>query len=183
MFFSVFDIFIVRFKTLFYYKYILKTENNQYFEKKIFVFLRKTLYFCVMKKRKDIYDKLNHSKYHIRYHFIFSTKYRRKCLCGIEDDVRECFLEISKKCNFRVEHIGIDKDHVHLLVRSCPSMSPLSIVRRLKQLSTRMLWNKCEGHLSRYYWKKRTVWTNGYFCGTIGEISEKNLIEYINNQG
>ena len=153
------------------------------FSRKIFVFLRKILYFCTMKKRKDIYDKLNHSKYHIRYHFIFSTKYRRKCLCGIEDEVRECFFDISKKCNFRVEHIGIDKDHIHLLIRSCPSMSPLFIVRRLKQLSTRILWTKCEFHLSKYYWKKHVVWTNGYFCSTIGEISEKNLIEYINNQG
>lgn len=137
-----------------------------------------------MKKEKDIYDRLNHSKYRIRYHIIFSTKYRRKCLEGIEDGVKGIFNEISKKCNFRILEIGIDKDHIHILVKSCPSMSPLMIVRRLKQLSTRMMYERYDEHLSKYYWKKKKLWTNGYFCSTIGEVSEKKkIVEYIEKQG
>lgn len=136
-----------------------------------------------MKKNRDIYDSLNHSKYHIRYHFIFSTKYRRKCLEGIENEVKDIFMDISKRCNFRIMHIGIDKDHMHILIKSCPSISPLMIVKRLKQLSTKMIWDRFEEHLRKYYWKKRKIWTNGYFCSTIGEVSENKIIEYIENQG
>ena len=136
-----------------------------------------------MKKNKNIYDSLNHSKCHIRYHFIFSTKYRKKCLEGIENEVKDIFMDISKRCNFRVMYIGVDKDHIHILVKSRPSMSPLMIVRRLKQLSTRMIWDRLEEHLKKYYWKKRKIWTNGYFCSTIGEVSEDKIIEYIENQG
>ena len=144
---------------------------------------RNMYYLCNMKKRKDIYDKLNHSKFSIRYHFIFSTKYRRKCLEGIEELVIDAFAYASSRCNFRVEHIGIDKDHVHLLVKSCPSMSPLSIVRRLKQITTRELWERHSEHFKKYYIKKRVVWSCGYFCGTVGEVSRDKIIEYIETQG
>ena len=65
----------------------------------------------------------------------------------------------------------------------CYILVDISTVRLLKQLSTRILWNECKTHLSKFFWKKRVVWSNGYFCSTVGEISEKNLIEYINNQG
>ena len=34
------------------------------------------------------YMSLSHSKSRIRYHFVVSTKYRRKCFVGIEDDVK-----------------------------------------------------------------------------------------------
>lgn len=129
------------------------------------------------------YETYNHAKTHIRYHLIFSTKYRRDCLSGIESELREVFKEISDKGNFRVLDMGIDGDHVHFLVKSCPSMSIEQIVRRLKQVSTRRLWQRCEEYLRRYYWKKRVIWSGGYFCGTVGEVSEDKVMGYIRSQG
>ena len=34
-----------------------------------------------------------------------------------------------------------------------------------------------------YRSKKRALWTNGYFCSTVGRISEETVFEYIENQG
>jgi len=132
---------------------------------------------------EEKYETFNHSKTRIRYHIIFSTKYRRKCLVGIEDRVREAFEEASRRCGFTIKNIGIDKDHVHLLIKARPSIAPTQIVRRLKQLSTKFIWQACETELRTFYKKSKTVWTHGYFCSTIGEVSEDKIFDYIENQG
>lgn len=130
------------------------------------------------------YDSLNHSKYRIRYHLIFSTKYRKDCLVGIEGRLSETIHDIAKASRFSVLHVGIDRNHVHLLVRSSPSQSPKSIVSRLKQMTTHRLWRDCPDHLAKFYWgRKRLLWSNGYFVGTVGEVSEAVVEEYIRKQG
>ena len=129
------------------------------------------------------YETFNHAKAHIRYHIIFSTKYRRDCLAGIEDSLTQCFNDIASRSNFRILEIGIDRNHVHLFVKSCPTFTVLQIVRRLKQVSTRRMWGAHEEHLSRFYRKKRVLWSNGYFCSTVGEMSEETIKNYIKNQG
>jgi len=41
-----------------------------------------------------------------------------------------------------------------------------------------------EEYLKKYYWKgKHILWTHGYFCSTIGDVSEQTLKKYIENQG
>ena len=37
------------------------------------------------------YQSLNHSKFRIKYHLIFSIKYRRSCFVGIEQSVEQVF--------------------------------------------------------------------------------------------
>ena len=35
----------------------------------------------------------------------------------------------------------------------------------------------------KFYWAKRlTVWTTGYFVSTVGQVSEKIVWDYIENQ-
>lgn len=129
------------------------------------------------------YETYNHAKTLLKYHIIFSTKYRKKCLKEIEEELEKSFRYVEAISNFKIEKIGIDKDHVHLLVKSCPSMSVSSIVRRLKQITTRQIWKKRKEHLDKFYWKKRKLWTNGYFCCTVGDVSSKTVERYIENQG
>ena len=76
-----------------------------------------------------------------------------------------------------------DEDHIHILVKSQPNVSILSIVRRLKQETTWQLWEQKETQLMKYHWGKQTLWSDGYFCSTIGNISKEVVIEYIRNQG
>jgi len=56
----------------------------------------------------------------------------------------------------------------------------------MKQYSTYRIYNDvaASAWLKQFYWKKkRVLWTHGYFCSTIGEVSEEKLKEYIENQG
>jgi len=77
----------------------------------------------------------------------------------------------------------VDKDHIHLMIDSVPKLSPLMIVRVLKQQSTIEIWRMRSKELKRHYWVENTFWTDGYFASTIGEVSSKTLKHYIENQG
>ena len=82
-----------------------------------------------------------------------------------------------------VKETMVDKNHVHLLVESKPKVSPLMIVRTLKQQITIKLWNEFSDELCKYFQKERTFFTDGYFVSTIGEVSAETLRKYIQNQG
>lgn len=126
----------------------------------------------------------SHAKTHIRYHIIFVTKYRRKCLNQIRDDVFDAFRECEKNSHIRILNMNIDKDHVHLLVTFPPMFSIGQTVRRLKQYTTKYLYDNNEEYLRNFYWKKkRLLWTHGYYCSTLGKISEDIVWNYIDNQG
>lgn len=132
---------------------------------------------------RDKYETYAHAKTHIRYHIIFSTKYRKDCLACIQDETAGVFSEISGMSRFKVLNVGVDKNHVHLLVKSCPSMSISNMAQRLKSMSTYMLWQRYSDVLGKYYWKSHKLWTRGYFCSTIGDVSEKTVAYHIDNQG
>jgi putative transposase len=80
-----------------------------------------------------------------------------------------------------VDHIGFDKNHLHLMINSTPKLSPLQIVRKLKQESTIKIWEQID--LSNYFWKEKTFWADGYFICSCGEISSNVIEKYIQNQG
>ena len=126
---------------------------------------------------------LGSCKFLLQYHFIFITKYRRKILNEIRDNILCEMMQISKKYDFKIHTQEIDKDHIHLLIETIPRISPSMICRVLKQESTVNLWKKHSQYLCRFYWKERTLWSDGWFCSTIGNVSEKTLRHYIETQG
>lgn len=88
-------------------------------------------------------------------------------------------LSISQKYDFEILEIEVDKNHIYLLAESEPKVSPLMIVRVLKQQTTIKLWNKFSNELRKYFWKERTLFTDDYFISTIGEVNTETLRKYI----
>lgn len=138
-----------------------------------------------MKKNKPNknYKSKNHSKFILTYHIIFVCKYRKKLLIKYGEDVKQIMYDISKRYDFEIKEMEVDKDHIHMMIESVPKISPLQIVRVLKQQSTIQMWRKYSKELKKYYWLENTLWTDGYFVSTIGEVSSKTLKHYIQNQG
>ena len=138
-----------------------------------------------MKKNKSNpnYKSKNHSKYLLTYHFIFVCKYRQKLLLKYGDYIKQIMFDISKKYDFVIKEMEVDKDHIHLMIESEPKVSPLMIVRVLKQQSTKRIWGDYNSQMKKYFWHENTFWTDGYFVSTIGEVSSKTLKNYIENQG
>jgi Transposase and inactivated derivatives len=89
----------------------------------------------------------SHCKNLILYHLIFVCKYRRKCFSNTDfaEKLKLQFFEIAKKYDFEIDTIDLDyskPDHIHILVRSVPKLSPLQIVRVLKQQTNYWAWQK-----------------------------------------
>lgn len=129
------------------------------------------------------YKSKNHSKYNIKYHLIFVCKYRTKLLIKYGKEIKQIMKDISYKYDFDILEIEVDKDHIHIMIDSEPKLSPLMIVRVLKQQSTQIIYGRYRNELKKQFWKENTFWTDGYFCSSIGEVSSKTLKRYIENQG
>lgn len=76
-----------------------------------------------------------------------------------------------------------DKDHVRFLISYLPNHSVTSIVRQVKQVSPIFAWNLHGGMLQKYFWKEKTLWSDGYFVCSIGKANPNTVREYIRNQG
>jgi putative transposase len=116
---------------------------------------------------------------------IFVVKYRKRLLkTPISDDMKLILTNISKRYDFEIDLMECsDEDHIHILVSTQPSVSPLQIVNRLKQMSTIEIWKLYGVYLRNQFWNERTFWSDGYFVSSIGNVSEKTIKEYIENQG
>lgn len=106
---------------------------------------------------KHLYKTYGHAKTNLKYHFIFSTRYRRKCLTGIHDEVIDAFSYVEQKSNFSILKMELDKDHIHFLIEFKPSLSIDSVVNRMKSMSTNYLYAKCKRHLRQFYWNKNQL--------------------------
>ena len=76
-----------------------------------------------------------------------------------------------------------DKDHVHILLEYGSKVSVSDIVKQLKQYSTYQMWKHHEDYLSKQYWDRQILWSDGYFACSIGQISQEIIEKYIQNQG
>ena len=122
------------------------------------------------------------------WHFQWCTKYRYKVfadpklqkLCGI------FLLEIGKRHRFEIENFEVDIDHVHVIAKLRPSMSPATAVQLMKGYTGRMLFLSEEKRLKSFYWKeksKRSLWGSGKFISSIGHITLEKAREYLENHG
>lgn len=124
------------------------------------------------------------SKFIIKYHIILVCKYRKQLLVGaVEYDMKKIMRHISEMSDFDIEVMETDKNHLHMMVRSEPKLSPLQIVRRLKQMSISAVWKKYRDFLRHNFYKEHTFWTDGYFVSSIGNVSQETIKKYIENQG
>ena len=138
-------------------------------------------YICGMEKN---YNHENRHKYYLKCHLIFCIKYRRKILYGDFDNyIKTNFKSIAGNSDFNIDIMETDKDHIHFLISYPPKLSVTSMVRRLKQESTILAWRAYHNLLRKYFWKEKTLWSDGYFVCSIGEACPNTVMEYIRNQG
>ena len=127
------------------------------------------------------YKRGPHTVYNIQYHFVWVTKYRYAIL---KDDialrVRELIRQICESRNITILNGHVSASHVHLHVPCPPELAPSKIVQSLKGRSSRLVQQEFP-YLRKRYWGKH-LWARGYFCATIGKITEKMIAAYIDQQ-
>ena len=129
-------------------------------------------------------DTKNHAKFLMLYHIIFVCKYWKNLVLRYGGAVNQIFTQIATTADFSFEAMEVDRDHIHCLVKSEPEISPLSIVRKLKQQSTFRLWQMYETDRHRgNAGKNEPIARDGYFCCTIGNASQEIIRSSIASQG
>lgn len=120
----------------------------------------------------------SHTVYKIEYHFVWVTKYRYKVLHGdVGQRVRELVRQTCEAFELRILKGVVSKDHVHILVSAPPELAPSEIMRRIKGRTSSKLFEEFPA-LKKRYWGQH-FWARGYFCATVGEVSEEMIKEYL----
>ena len=82
-----------------------------------------------------------------------------------------------------IRYMETDKEHIHYMIETEPTMSISKIVNLMKSYITYHIWKRYPDYLRKYFWKEHTFWTDGYFVCSVGNVSEEMPRKYIENQG
>ena len=81
-----------------------------------------------------------------------------------------------------ISTVGYDKNHVHILCRFLPKYSGGQVIRLIKSITSRLLFQEFP-EIKRQLWGGE-FWSDGYYIGTVSGRGDELVIEgYIKNQG
>jgi putative transposase len=130
---------------------------------------------------KNRYRKGAHTVLDLQYHFVWKTKYGYSVLNGdLAARARDILREICSQYDITISRGNVRSNHIHILVSAPSHMSVAKIAQLLKGKSSYLL-QKCFPELKKRYWGQH-IWSRGYFCATVGAVTEDTVKQYIENQ-
>ena len=128
------------------------------------------------------YRKTAHSVYDLKYHFVFTTKFRKPVLRGeIAERIRELIREICRRMDVEILKGHVGRDHVHLFVSVPPQVSPSRMMQAVKGKTSHHMLREYRS-LNRSFWG-RHLWARGYFVCSSGNVTDEAIATYIERQG
>ena len=117
------------------------------------------------------------------YHFVCPAKYHRVVFNeAVDQTLKDTCLEISKRYEIEFIEIGTDKDHVHFLIQSIPTMSASKIIQTIKSITAKEIF-RLHPEVEQQLWGGE-FWTKGYYVNTVGRHGDENTIQaYVKSQG
>ena len=124
-----------------------------------------------------------HCAYDAHYHIVFPVKYRKALLNPeVEKKLKEISEALCERYDLKIEQIGADLDHVHLLCSFHPKYGGGQMVRIFKSITARELF-KAFPRLRKELWGGE-FWSDGYFIATVSTGGNWGVVErYVRNQG
>ncbi len=128
------------------------------------------------------YRKGAHTVLDLKYHFVWKTKYGYPVLCGdIGLGARSILREICAEKGMRILRGNVRSNHIHLLIEAPSHLSVSKMAQYLKGKSAYRLLREFRSTLGKKYWGNH-LWSRGYFCATVGSVTEEQVKRYIENQ-
>ena len=122
-----------------------------------------------------------HTRWNCTYHIVFIPKYRRKIMYG---ETKRDLVEIIKKlCEMKQVQLiegKICRDHIHMYVAIPPKLSVSEFMSYLKGKSALMFFDRHPELRPKY--SDRHFWARGYYVGTVGNVNEDTIVQYIREQ-
>lgn len=122
-----------------------------------------------------------HSRFDLKYHFVWIPKYRKAVLSGeVGLRLRGLVREICRTLEIEIVEGSVSSDHVHVLLPCPPNLSPSKIMQAIKGKTSRKLLAEFK-HLQKQFWG-RHLWARGYFVASSGNVTDEAIREYIRQQ-
>jgi len=114
---------------------------------------------------------------------VFPVKYRKTLLDErVVKIIEETAIGIQERYAIKMEALGMDKDHIHLLCAAHPKIAPGEIVRIFKSITAREIFRRYP-QIKKDLWSGE-FWSDGYYAATVGERGNWSKVEkYIQKQG
>lgn len=123
-----------------------------------------------------------HSVYCIQFHLVFCVKYRRKVLTdSISERLKSLVVNIASNFGIRIIEQETDKDHIHILFASKPSVTLSKFINSLKSVTSRMI--RKEFPEIRNELCGKAFWAPSYFLASVGQVTLSDVKKYVENQG
>ena len=127
------------------------------------------------------YRRTSHTRFDIKLHFVWITKYRKPLLRGVVGErVRDMTRTICAEFEVEILKGHVSQDHVHLYVSCPPHISPSQLMQRIKGKTSRKLQMEFQ-HIRKQCWG-RHVWARGFFVASSGNVTDEVIREYIETQ-
>jgi putative transposase len=124
----------------------------------------------------------SHTLHRLRFHLVWTPKYRRRVLEGpVAARLTELLQQACEVKEWGLHELSVQPDHVHLLVQISPSDSVMNVMQILKGGTSRRLRQEFP-ELEEFLWGD-SFWGDGYFAESVGQKEEAVLRAYIRNQG
>ena len=122
-----------------------------------------------------------HTTHRLKYHLVWVPKYRKRVLRG---PLARRLYELIRQCadmnQWTVEELNVQVDHVHLLIQSPPKEAVTHAMQLLKGGTSKVI-RKEFPELEEFLWGD-SLWADGYFAESVGQVSEATIKAYIQNQ-
>lgn len=126
------------------------------------------------------YNHSSHSKYDLRVHIVWVTKYRYKVIDKeLGARIIDIIKTISKNNNIKIISGILSSDHVHIYLSIRPDITVSKIAQLFKGITSNKIMQEYP-NFNKKYWG-RHFWARGYFCSSVGQLDSKTIQEYIDN--
>jgi len=123
------------------------------------------------------------TRYKSRYHFVWGTKYREQIITQpMANYLKKIVVGVCMRYEYVYDSFGTDGDHVHLLVGVPPKLTPESIVRTVKSITAKKVFERYPS-IKKLLWGG-SLWATGYYWATVGDGGSEEVIRsYVMKQG
>lgn len=122
-----------------------------------------------------------HTTHRLKYHLVWIPKYRKRVLRG---PLARRLYELLKQCadmnQWTIDELNVQVDHVHLLVQLPPKEAVAHAMQIMKGGTSKVIRQEFP-ELDEFLWGD-SLWADGYFAESVGQVTEARIKAYIQNQ-
>jgi putative transposase len=123
----------------------------------------------------------SHTRHRLQIHIVWIPKYRKRILKGkIAVRLRQLLYQACKMNRWWIGQLAVQEDHVHAMIQIKPNESVSQVVQILKGGSSRVIRSEFP-ELEEFLWGE-SLWADGYFAETVGQVEESVVSKYIREQ-